>query len=110
MQQQSDESGGAGAGAVIGEQGVLQFVFANDVLGELDVKFIFGPKDLNVLCNIRRKIFDRPRTQYRVFILQARRMCQQKATEAIKSDFQNTVLKASKEGPCDPIGFYFIGL
>lgn len=69
VQQQSYKSGGAGARAVISEQGVLQFVFANDVLGELDVKFIFRTENLNVLCDIWRKIFNRPRPQYRMFIL-----------------------------------------
>lgn len=43
MQQQGDQCAGAGAGAVVGQQRVLELILADHVLGELHMQLVLRP-------------------------------------------------------------------
>lgn len=43
MQQQGDQCAGTGAGAVVGQQRVLELILADHVLGELHMQLVLRP-------------------------------------------------------------------
>lgn len=62
VEQQGDEGGCSGAGAVVGQQRVLELILADDKLRKLHVQLVLGPEYLNVLRDVGGKVFHGPRS------------------------------------------------
>lgn len=69
VHQQSDEGGDSGTNAVVRQQRIFELVFADHDLGVLQMQLRFGQEHLHVLRHIRREVFDRPRAEDCLLVL-----------------------------------------